>query len=391
VPLQHSSLFIGLQEAVAKINAAAYEIAARHTQANGWVQRVIYREIENRARLRGPAYWAEVFPGMSPEARADSRIRRMLTRATVASVAGAAGATSAELLPLLTESVASPIALPLGLLSVGAEMLYTTALQIDLAFDLASIYGVPFAADDVGEISTLLAAALGVELVSEPTRHDKPAAPGATKYWRVLRQMQRDDFARHLGNALLGQAFARNAVPIAGIVVSAVWNQIVLRRFARLVHTTIRRRLAIVNACRGMQLGDLKAARAILDGAFLIATADGDVGHQEALALATLIDSLSLPDRIAVQEASFTDDEEEWFERLPALDPSVHPMLMRVLVLVASASGSLGTAELRFLRRIARALRRELDLEAIDRVVAQVREGETLHHFDRLELALQGR
>ena len=89
----------------------------------------------------------------------------------------AAAASTAELIPLMSEGTLSPIAIPLGIVSVGAELLYTTALQIDLAFDLASIYGVPFAGDDVGEISTLLAASLGVALVGEPTRHDKPARP----------------------------------------------------------------------------------------------------------------------------------------------------------------------------------------------------------------------
>ena len=68
------------------------------------------------------------------------------------------------------------------------------------------------------------------------------------------------------------------------------------------------------------------------------------------------------------------------------LDPATHPILIRVLVLVASASGTLDTAERRFLRRLARALPCALDFDAIERLVAQVREGEPLHHFDRLEL-----
>ena len=385
-----SAVLVGLREAGSKVNAAAREIAAREDGADHWVQRVIYREIADRAASRGPAYWDTLFPGMSPDERAQARIRRMIVRATAAGVVAAAAATTAELLPLLSKSVASPIAIPIGLLSVGAEMLYATVLQVDLAFDLASIYGVPFAHDDVGEISTLLAAALGVDMVGEPTRHDKPGNPGETKTWRVQRQMSRDDFASRVGNALLEQAVARNAIPVVGMAVSAVWNQIVLRRFARHVHTAIRRRLGIVRACRGVQLGDLGVTRFILDGAYLISTADGAIKHQEALALATLIDSLSLPDRIAVQEASFTDDEEGWFERLTELDPSLHSSLIRVLVLVASATGELRTAEQRFLRRLARALGRELDFAAIDRFVAEVREGQSLQHFDRFEPALQG-
>jgi tellurite resistance protein len=386
LPRAHE-LLLGLQEAGSKVHVAAHEIAAHPQRADAWVQRVIYREIEQRARLRGPAYWEEVLPGLPPATRADARIRRMLSRATVASVAAAAGATSAELLPLMTESIAAPIALPIAVCSVGAEMLYTTVLQIDLAFDLASIYGVPFAADDVGEISTMLAAALGVELVGEPTRHDKPAAPGETKSWRVQRQMLRSDFARHLGNTLLGSAIARNVLPVAGIVAGAAWNQIVLRRFAREVHTAVRRRLGIVNACRGVRLRDLPSARSILDGAYLIATADGDIHHQEALALATLIDSLNLPDRIAVQDASFTDDEEAWFAHLPALDPGLRPTLLRVLVLVASATGALGTAERRFLKRVARALPCEIHFDAIERFAARVRAGEAHADGEPLELA----
>ena len=79
-----SNWLVGLQEAGAKIDAATREIARRRKPGESWVQRVIHRELENRASVRGPAYWDEVFPGMSPEARAEARIRRMLARATVA-------------------------------------------------------------------------------------------------------------------------------------------------------------------------------------------------------------------------------------------------------------------------------------------------------------------
>jgi tellurite resistance protein len=382
------TLRTAFREAVLKIGTAARKIARREDEASVWVKRIIYEEVKNRVRTRGPAYWDDLFPGLPPEERAERRIRRMLGRCTVASIAAGAGATTAEVLPLVTKGFAAPAAVPLGFVSVGAEMLYTTALQVDLAFDLASIYGVSFGEDDVGEISTLLASALGVEMVGEPTRHDKPADEGETKPWRVLRQMQRDDFATRVGRALLRQAIARNAVPVAGVVVSVAWNQVVLRRFASAVHTAVRRRWAIVNACRGLALGEGGAARTILDGAWLIATADGDIRHQEALALATLIDSLSFPDRIATQEASFSDDEEEWFERVLDIGPSAQSALIRVLVLVGSADGELSTPERRFLRRLARTLKREIDLTAVDDFVAHLRAGKAAEPLGALDLAL---
>jgi tellurite resistance protein len=375
-----SNFGIALREAGVKIQTAYREIERKEDEASSWMQRFIYREIEQRTRTRGPAYWDEQFPGRSPEQRAQARMRRMLTRATVAGIGAAAGASTAEVLSIAGEGIAALGAIPLGLLSVGAEMVYTTALQIDLAFDLASIYGVPFAHDDVGEISTLLALALGVDLVEEPHVHDKPVAPGETKMWRVMRQMQREDFAQSVGKGVVQQAVLRNAVPVVGVIVSAAWNQIVLRRFANQVHTAVRQRVAITRACRDMHLGDPHTARIILDGAWLIATSDGSLGHHESLVLATLIDSLPVPQRIDAGEVSFSEDEEEWFVRMATLDEAARGVLVDVLSLVASADGALVTPERRFLRRVAKALGREIDLVAVEHSLERLRNGEAPRH-----------
>jgi tellurite resistance protein len=369
------NLGTALREAGTKIHTALREIKRREDEASSWMQRFIAREIEERTRTRGAAYWDAVFPGLSPEERAEKRIGRMIVRATVAGTLAAAGASSAEVLSIVSEGVGTVAAIPVGLVSVGAEMLYTTALQIDLAFDLASIYDVPFAGDDVGEISTMLAMALGVDFVREPTRHDKPAMPGETKPWRVLRQMQRGDFSKRVSKAVVQQSVLRNIVPVAGVIVSAVWNQVVLRRFAREVHTAVRQRLAIVQAFSDVQLGDSATARLVLDGAWLMATADGELDHQEALALSTLIDSLQLPNRIAVDDASFTDDEEGWFARLAGIEPGTRAVLIDVLALIASADGEFTIPERRFLKRLSTALGCAIDLGTIERMVERMRDG----------------
>jgi tellurite resistance protein len=246
-----------------------------------------------------------------------------------------------------------------------------------LAFDLASIYGVPFAQDDVGEISTMLALALGVDLVNEPTRHDKPIDIGSeTKPWRVMRQMARDDFAKRVGRELIQQSVLRHLVPVASVLVSATWNQVVLRRFAHQVHATIKQRVAIVQACRAVELGDAKSARVILDGAWLLATSDGDLEHQEAVALATLIDSLPLPQQISVKEASFPDDEEPWFEHITELAPAARGVLLKVLAYIAVADGALTTPERRFLRRLSKRLNTAIDLTEIEAMAARLADGE---------------
>lgn len=363
-------------EAGTKINTALRGLKQREDEASTWMQRFICREVEQRSRTRGAEYWDRIFPGLPAQERARRRIRRMLTRATVAGISAAAGASTAEVLSVASEGLGTVAAVPLGFVSVGAEALYTTALQIDLAFDLAAIYGVPFASDDVGEISTLLALALGIDLVREPTRHDQPFVAGELKTWRVLRQMKRADFSQRLSRGVVEHAVLRNAVPVLGVLVSAAWNQIVLRRFAHHVHLAVRQRAAITRACQDLHLGEERMARLILDGAWLIATADGEIRHHESLALAVLIDSLTLPERIAVQEASFSDDEEEWFRSIVGLPPEAHDALMNVLSLVASVDGELTTPERRFLHRLAYALGRKLELDVVEHSLRRIRAGE---------------
>jgi tellurite resistance protein len=198
--------------------------------------------------------------------------------------------------------------------------------------------------------------------------------------WRVMRQMQREDFAQSVGKGVVQQAVLRNAVPVVGVIVSAAWNQIVLRRFANQVHTAVRQRVAITQACRDMHLGDPQTARIILDGAWLIATSDGSLGHHESLVLATLIDSLPVPQRIDAGEVSFSEDEEEWFVRMATLDEAARGVLVDVLSLVASADGALVTPERRFLRRVAKALGREIDLVEVERSLERLRNGEAPRH-----------
>jgi hypothetical protein len=119
MPSAVSILGTALLEAGEKIRTGVDGILREKRGA--WVHRIIYSELAKRAKLRGPAYWDELFPGLPLEERAECRIRRMITRATIAGTLAATGATTAVLVSLATEGALVPVAVPLGLASVGAE------------------------------------------------------------------------------------------------------------------------------------------------------------------------------------------------------------------------------------------------------------------------------
>jgi tellurite resistance protein len=365
-----------LRRAETTLRHSVREVERRESNAADWMQRFVTREVQRRVAARDATRWETGSDSLTREQLARRRIRSILARGTLASAAAALGASSAGVLSVLSEGAAVPGALPLGLFSVVGEMLYTTALQIELVVDLASIYGVPFRASNVSEVSTLLGLALGVKLEGDPGSSDGPAGPGGSKAPRVQPQMQSPDFSRRLGMTVIQQSVLRNILPIVGVAVSATWSNMLLRRFARQVHAIVRQRRAIVDGFSGLQLPDPVSARVVLDGAWLLATADGELGHQEALALATLIDALGLPERVDVNEASFNDDQEGWFVRVRELDEDARGVLVKVLSLVAGADGDFNTGERRFLERLGTTLGREIDLGAIERTVARLRVGQ---------------
>ena len=346
----------------ATIGRASRQLVQRTPERESWVRRVILGELAHRAATRGPAHWAEVGRGLTAEEQADRRIARMIARATVAGAAAAAGASVAEIASAGTEGAAAPVAVPLGLLAIGADVLYTTALQIELAFDLASIYGVPLAEDDVGEVAALLGMTHGVDLTIA-------AEEDATTPWRAVELMYRNDFADAIGRVLARNGIARNAVPIAGVLVGALLGRLQLRRYAWCVHMAVRHRREIARVCRRADF-DPRSARTVVEGAWLIASACGPLAHGHALALSVLIDVLGL--RETVSETRDADDDEAWLAEAGSLPPPERAALFAILVLVASADGRIDAFEGRFLRRVARAFERDLDMRAIQRHCARL-------------------
>lgn len=349
--------------AAVKLREVTRQLARSPGEAETALQRVIAAVVAQRAQ---DASWDAVYPGLTVEERARARIRRALEHGTVAAVLAAGGATAAQAASAGSEGWAAPIALPLGIASIGADVLYTTILQVELALELASLYGVPFDDDDVGELATLLALPLGVALPEEHT-------PGP---WQSITRMYHPDLTEVVGGKLLRRGVIRTVLPVAGIVVSAIDSQMQLRRYALHLLAAVRHRAAVARACRRLGPGSDEARRTILDGAWLLATGCGPVGPEVALALSMLIDTMRVEPHGEADEAFVEPDVDAWLAQAAALDASAKDALIDVLVVVASADGRLKPYERRFLQRVGRAIGREVDLADVVRECARLRAGE---------------
>jgi hypothetical protein len=347
-----------------------------------WFRRIVAAHVKKHAAECGDTHWDALYPGLDTEQRAKRHITRVARKASAAGSLGSLGAATGELLALFTEGLAAPIGVPAAVLSMALEGAYTSLLQVDLACDLASMYGVPFDADDVGEVATLFGLALEVDVKRK--KHDDASHEEETRdidggLTAKLLELEDSAIATKIGKKLLEDAVVRNIIPVAGVFISARWNYVATKRLGAAVNKYVRYRRALLHACSRLHLEEVTDPKILVAGAWLLATTDGDAGHEEVMTLALIMDLLPEDKRRTLElDKTLGDDEEEWFEMLGSTPKAMHAPLFDVLYLIAASDRELAAAERRFLRRVGKALGQEADLDRVRRISRHLSEGETL-------------
>jgi hypothetical protein len=355
-----------------KLRAAARKQGFDHMTNGTWFQRLVASHIKKHAAEIGPDHWNRLYPKLDVEERASKRIGIAARRAAAAGAFASVGASTGELLALVSEGLAAPIGLPAAALSMFAEAAYTARLQVDLACDLASIYDVPFDPNDLGELTTLFG--LGFEVDVKQHKSEQRDTSGVTA---KLMELEDGEVAKRIGRKLLEESVVRNVLPVVGIPISARWNYVATKRFAGVARKYARYRRALRHACVKLAISNVDDPGLLLQGAWLMATVDGDAGHEELLALALILESLHVHAADAKLEET-GDDEEAWFERLSDAPAKMHDALLDVLYLVSATDRELQSSEKRFLMRVGKVIRRPIDLERIEKFCAHLNEGEDL-------------
>lgn len=364
---------IGDPAVVGQLREAAKQMGVRSVQDGSWFRKIIAAHVKSHEAKVDRTHFDRVYPNLGVEERAQLEIRRVAVRAAGAGVLASVGASTGELLSLFTDGLAAPVGVPAAMLSMALEAAYTALLQIDLACDLGLIYGIPFDPDDIGEISTLFGLALELDVYPKKTEEDdKPHGLTAR-----LMHLEEGEIATRIGRKLLEEAVMRNILPVINIGISARWNFVATTKLGSKVKKYMRYRHAITRAVRDLKLGSVVDPTLLVEGAWLLATVDGEAGHEEMLALAAVVDTLSPEQRKSMSsDWALGDNEEAWFTRLATVDKRMQGPLLDTLYLVASADRELAVPERRFLRRIGQTLGRDIDFPRIEQICRHLQHGE---------------
>jgi hypothetical protein len=367
---------------VGKLRDAARHLGVDKLKDGSWFQRIVAAHVKKHLSTVDARTWDAMYPGLDVEERAARRIRSVARRVAAAGVAASVGASTGELLSLLTDGLGAPVGLPAAALSMGLEAAYSSLVQVDLACDLASIFGVPFDAEDVGEVATLFGLSLEVDVKRRrPTRDEEEPKEDEADLGLTAKLIDLEDgeIAKRIGKKLLEESVMRNVIPILGVAISGRWNYVATKRLGRTVKKYVRYRRALLHGCAALHLDTVSNPALVVEGAWLLATCDGDAGHEEVMALALIMDQLSDPQRRTIEaDATFGDDEEDWFSELAKAPVSLHDPLLDVLYLIAATDKEIQASERRFLRRVGKAIGREIDFERLDSICRHLDGGDDL-------------
>lgn len=329
------------------------DIHLRDLRTGRWYAKVLsayvayYASQESRRDLRN-------VPVSERAALAHQLTERVALLTALAGLGAAAGVTAASVATVQSGGLAAPVVLPLAGLGMVGELLLRSILHLQLACELAELYGMPFSPGGETELTRIYALAFRSE------QHETEDDPGRGLVERVVRSQEAGGLGKLVAAGLIGETLLRNAVPFADVAVSSFRNWQLTKQVGRFVQGYASRRVALDEAVKRVSERSPQSLDVLVEGLWFIFISDGRLTQIETALLAHLMRQTSASPELTTQ---FISDEAGWIERLKSVDatPEVRELMLRTLEVAAVVDSPVSPSELTVLKRVAATLGCELE------------------------------
>jgi hypothetical protein len=311
--------------------------------------------------------------GASASDRANRAILVACVKSAISGALSGTVSTGATLVTAQTEGALAFATVPAAAAAIGGEMLYRSIVHLDLTSQLAAIFGMHYDPSHEEDLWRLYALAFGTS-DHEGDEDDAEGDPGQ-ELVREVSHVEAEDVGEKIGHLVLGESIMRNVVPVVGIVASAVTNVVMTRKVGHTVRRYMRYQRAFSDSfAHAVELLAGEPLDLLIEGMWFIFTADGRLSPEEAACLGKLVNKLDPVSRHALT-ARFVEDELDWTDRLPRGVPEpLRDVFMHALEVAAAVDKEVSVPERKILRRAARALGRELDMERVAKMMEDFEE-----------------
>ena len=270
-----------------KLRDLVQKVSLDEIRQGEWFARLLKFSLDQYVTEVDAAYFARVYPGLSPDELVRARIEMAARNASVGGALTSGAYAGAFAATVGSRGAASPVMLPAAGASFALDLLHMANLQLRLAYDIAVITGVPLDLDDPEDLWKLIRVAFVSRI-----------GPTGGRPWAGGRPSRCDRSCRR-SSPVTPTRPPRACRPWVGSCSSATWSSSPFRAWGaadhrrqllvgRRVREPSRRRLPPGGADHGHRPSDHRAVgrpAELLWVLWLIIKADGVVHENERLLL----------------------------------------------------------------------------------------------------------
>lgn len=348
--------------------ARGYSLA--DLRSGEWLPRFVSDVLSRHAREANIESFGRRYPGLAAHEVIDRLVTRARRRAALEGALTAGASTAAVAVIIGSGGAASLLSLPAGVLAFVTDMLYLTALQLHLGYDISVLCGHPVDLDDPAEVRDLLRVSLGAkpgdELVIDPYGID--VSDVARYVARGVSRMSRTALSV-LGKRLLRQALVKLTVPAVSIPLSSGMNYLSAGRTAELAQQVYQDKARARKLAAHLAVSAAADPRLLLDSIRLVMNTDDRGRAEESWLYNDVTVCLARTDEgaraVAESVARPRATRRDVLSRLTWAPNEVREAVYEAVCVTATMDRDLGWRERRLLRQLARACSVPFDVKAL--------------------------
>lgn len=362
-----------VREQLEEAKSFAQSLSWEQIKDGAWFSRLLAQGLEGYANQVNAEYFRQKYPGLSTDMIVERQIDLAQKYAALSGGVTASAYSAAVVGNFASFGLGSGVAVPAALTSFAADVFFTTKIQLQLAYDMAILYGVPINLKDPDDVFNLIRVAFGIKAGEVFQQAAGKLSPEATKY--AIKQTIKGATLESLkalpvvGRYLLQRNLIKFAVPVAGIAVAAGMNWFTTKGIGHVARATFRDRAAIRESA--LEMADLVELEPVLfmRTVRLVIEADGKRQANEAHFLADLVRAVvgesEPPAWVAQLETEVRLDKIKLFADLAVLPPDVRQGLYDAAIVAATVDREVQVRELEVLRELAAVCGTGFDANAI--------------------------
>lgn len=326
-----------------------------------WFSSLLKHALSTYVSKVNAAYFVEKYPNLPRDGIVDRRVALAKNYAAIAGGVNAGAYSTAVAATIGSGGGASPLTVPAAATSFFIDLLYTSQLQLKLAYDLSILYEHPVDIDDPNDLLDLVKVAFGIKAGDTLQNAALKIAPEATRVGvKALASGSRLATLKALpviGKHLLQRNIIKFSIPLIAVPLSTGINYYSTGTIAKTAKHIYRRRAALREAANTISMDLITVPLLVLQVIYLVAQADGEVSESEALLIQEL-SSLFLEYDEAVSavqefEKMINVSESTILQQIASQPPDIKKMLFEVAVVTAASDSVAHKMENQTLKKLA--------------------------------------